>query len=480
MNNKGGVAKKSAWMIGAQASKYVLNLAYIAVVARLLIPDDFGIFALVAGALGVVTIIKDLGLPTVIVQKQIRDSKQLSGLFRISLAGGVLIGIISILIGLILRQSTGDARITNIAITMAIGTLISCLDTVPTGILRRDMRFECIALRDTVSAILSLTIGIAAAYAGLAYWALIIAMIVGQISTTIISWIVIEWRPAVISLDTWKSDKEHLKMGLGYSVSSLGGNLAHHVDAILIGKYLGTESLGYYSRAKAIMWAPFLMAIGPIGNVVISSISQVNPNVQALRKSFVISCILFGSLTPYLIYSAEEIVTLVLGINWNESIPIFQWMCLSLIWFPIGAFIYWNATAKGAVKMLIYWSWGETILSIVAIVIGASWGMHGVVISLALTGLLIKAPVVLLIGKKLKIFSNFPWFTLYGAIIITAIATYYTLERTTSLLLHNNSLQLGYLSLLAVKTTTWMSILGLGSALYYRKELVIKFQTRPR
>src|SRR6266496_1331650 len=162
----------------AQGAQFFLNLAYIMVIARLLVPQDFGLVAMVATVMGFLRIFQDAGLSTATVQREEITHAQVSNLFWVNVTVG---GVITLLVAAsapAVAWFYREPRLIPITLVLSVTFLLASSAVQHVALLNRQMRFGVIAVIDVVSMLAGYLTGIGMALWKYGYWALVFANLV--------------------------------------------------------------------------------------------------------------------------------------------------------------------------------------------------------------------------------------------------------------------------------------------------------------
>src|SRR6266404_3799964 len=183
----------------AQGAQFFLNLEYIMVLARLLVPQDFGLFAMVATVMGFLRIFQDAGLSMATVQRQEITHAQVSNLFWVNVALG---GVITLLVAAsapAVAWFYREPRLVAITLVLSITFVLTSSAVQHIALLNRQMRFGVIAIIDVVSMLAGYLTGIALALSGYGYWALVFAYVVQVTTKLLMTWSISRSRPRLPS-----------------------------------------------------------------------------------------------------------------------------------------------------------------------------------------------------------------------------------------------------------------------------------------
>src|SRR5438876_3175653 len=179
----------------AQGAQFVLGLGSIMVLARLLTPKDFGLFAMVTTVMGYLRVFKDAGLSTATVQREGITHAQVSNLFWINVAVSGAITLILAAGAPVIAWFYREPRLVPITLVLSSTFFLGGLTVQHNALLNRQMRFKAIAFIQVGSLLIGLAVGIAMALLGYNYWALVFSNLITVAATVPLTWFAIPWRP---------------------------------------------------------------------------------------------------------------------------------------------------------------------------------------------------------------------------------------------------------------------------------------------
>ena len=181
--------------MAAQGGKVVLQIGTIAVLARLLSPQDFGLYAIAAAVMTFMEIFKDLGLNMATVQRAELTQRQVSTLFWVNLGLAGTIGLLTAALAPLFGWFYDEPPLVDIMLCLAGAFLLTGVGTQHLALLRRQMRFSLVAGLQTVAEVFAMAAAVAAALAGMEYWALVVQRLVWAAVTGLGAWLACDWRP---------------------------------------------------------------------------------------------------------------------------------------------------------------------------------------------------------------------------------------------------------------------------------------------
>lgn len=399
-----------------QGMTLILRIGSIAVLARILIPEHFGLISMVTAITVIAERFKDLGLSIATIQKREITHAQVSNLFWINVIIGVLIMIILCAFSKILARFYADDRL--IWITVAISTSFFCggMTIQHQAILIRKMLFAKIVYLGVVADFLSIVIAIVLAVKGFGYWALVWKEVSRSIFIAIGTWIVCPWIPGLPVRNA--NVGKMIRFGRDVTGFNLVTYLTHNIDQILIGKFYGTGPLGIYRQASQLALLPVNILASSVRNVAQSALSVLQNDAIRYRQYYkkVVTLIGFVSmpLAVFLFIHSRHIILLLLGEKWIKADEIFKIYSLAAFIRPVVSTTGLIMITCGNTKRYFFLGLANSMVIIIAIVIGLKWGAVGVAIGHVLANYIFFLPVLIIafrntpISVKLFISSTLP------------------------------------------------------------------------
>jgi PST family polysaccharide transporter len=376
----------------AQFIKLILQIVSITVLARLLTPQDFGLIAMVSAIFAFAQIFGDMGLSTATIQRAEISHAQVSNLFWVnSLLGvGLMFGCMAL--SPLLSWFYGESKVTWVAIVLSTNFMLGGLRVQHQAILTRQMRFGWIATVEISSSFLGILTAIALSSYG--YWALVAMPIVTNIMATLETWIICRWFPGLPSRGS--GVRTMITFGGNLTIMSLLNYFARNLDNVLIGRFWGPVQLGFYSRAYNLFMMPMTQITYPIANVAMPVLSKLQNDGERFKKYYLsaVSVIAFITmpLSVFLFIMADEIVIILLGQQWLESITIFRFLAISLFFQPICSSGNWLYVAIGRSDLLLKYGSLGSLCTVLSFFIGLPFGPAGIALSYSISFLLWTGP----------------------------------------------------------------------------------------
>lgn len=386
---KGGISTS-----GSQMISFGVNLVSTFVLARILLPSDFGLIGMVTAFTGFASIIKDLGLSMAVIQKESITHQQVSNLFWINIGVCIIIAIIFICLSpLIVAIYHHDLRLYPIILAYSFSIAIGGISIQHAALLNRRMMFLQLAKVDVLSAVLSVICGIIAALLGWGYWAIVVLNLSTSVFYNIIIWIICNWRPSLPKMN--QSVKEFVHFGAGISGFNIINYFSRNTDNVIIGQRLGAAEVGFYSKAFQLLMLPLNQLRNPLVTVAVPAMSSLKNDAERYinyyKKYIFILAFFSMPIVAFLALFSKQLIIIVLGGQWLPSSPLFRGLALSGFIQPVASSIGLVMISSGFAKRYFFWGCINASVTIAGFFVGIHWGAMGVVYSLVITtyGLLI-------------------------------------------------------------------------------------------
>jgi PST family polysaccharide transporter len=378
---RGGFAK-----LCAAAVKFGLRIAYIAVLSRILSPEDYGIVGMVTIIIGIISILTNAWLSSGSVQQATIDDRQLSTLFWTYLAFGAALCLVCVVIAPALADFYHEPRLISVTAVLGLSCLFTTAGVQHFAILQRQMRYVAISLIEVVSLLVSIVAGAAVAVAGFGYWALIVTTITLPAFNSVCLWLVTRWVPG--RPDRTAAILPTLGFGGLITLNMLVVYIAYNLDKMLIGRVWGAEPLGIYGRAYQIASIPSEDVTAAVTGVAFSALSRLQDDPPRFRTAFLRSYLLVISITMpvalFLAIYADDIVRVLLGPQWGGSAETLRLLSPTVVIFAIINPLGWLMFSAGLVTRSLCISLVIAPLVITAYFIGLPYGPNGVALAFSI------------------------------------------------------------------------------------------------
>ncbi len=380
----------------SQALKVLIQFVAIVILARLLAPADFGLFAMIAAFLAIFELVKDLGLSTATIQRSSLTHRQVSTLFWLNGTLGIGIALLTAAAAPLFAWLYGEPALLHIVPVVAVSFLFTGFAAQHLALLRRQMRFTAVALVQFVSEAAALGLAVAAALAGLGFWALVVQRLLWAAMMMAGGWALCRWRPG--RPGPFAEVRALVVFGANATGAMTLGALAGNLDKIVIGWYWGSGPLGLFERAQKLLHQPIQNLNIPLATVALPALSRLAGTPAAYRDAYLAVIrrlsMLMAPLAAVMVAAAEPIVALVLGAQWTAVAPALAWMAVSLIYMPAAYALGWLYMSQDRTPEMLRAGAVNGALAALAVLAGVPFGIVGVAAAATLSLILVRGPVM--------------------------------------------------------------------------------------
>lgn len=382
--------------MASQGCKFVLQLGSMFLLGRLLTPADFGLVAMVTALTAFVLLFKESGLSTATIQQPRINHQQVNSLFWVNAAISFLAMLATMALAPVVAWFYKEPRLTAIVAVSAVGLLVGGLGVQHQALLSRRLRFKSLAIADTVSTLLAALAAVAAALAGLRYWALVIMQITLLFSYSLSCWIACAWRPSMPGLHP--EALPMLRFGKSLTGFSILNYFARNLDNVLIGHVWGPVQLGFYAKAYQLLLLPLAQLNTPMQSVALPALSRLQHDPERYRAAYISTIRLLAfvtmAMTGYLLVAADWLIPFLLGPQWRPAVGMYRWLAITGLLQPIANSTGWLFMSQGRGRDMFRWSIISTSLIVTAILAALPFGATAVAASYSLTTALLVSPIL--------------------------------------------------------------------------------------
>lgn len=378
-------ARGASFALTGQVVILAVSIGSMVVLSRLLKPYEFGMYAVLQSVAAFVDIFRDMGLSAATVHRQTVRDEELDTLFWLAQCVGLVLAVVMAAVAPVVARAFSEPTLGPAAAAISVVFVLGALAGQHQALLRRQMRVGPLMLIDIVAKVFGVAVAIASAIAGLGLWSLVLMQIATVAAVTLGAWLACDWRPALPPQIAISSITPMLSFGGGLTLSGFLNYLLRNADNLIVGRALGTEALGYYSRAYSLLLLPLGQITGPLTVVAVPTLSRLQDDPARYRRYYLAMLKLVAHTSMPLVACmgalAHEIVWLVLGPQWSDSASIFQILAFAAFWTPVGATTGWIYMSLGQTHRMAVWTAIMTPITILAFGIGTVWGVLGVAVA---------------------------------------------------------------------------------------------------
>jgi PST family polysaccharide transporter len=385
-----------AWVMVSSSANLAISLAATSVLARILVPTDFGLLGMVFALTVIAEQFKDIGLGRATVQKRELTHAEVTNLFWLNFLFGLGICLaISLLSGAIARFYH-EPRLTLIAASLSITFAFSGLVIQHQALLNRHMKFFATGLIGTGALAASNVLAIILALRGYGYWSLVWRELARSVLVAIATFAACPWLPG-------RPDFKHtvwpqMRFGRDITVFNIVVYLTSSVDQILLGRFGGANILGIYRQAFQLVTLPINQLSSSINSVSEPLFSALQNDPEKYRRGFRKAVNTLGLITMPLaagfFMCSDQVVALLLGQSWTGAADVARILAAAMFIKPVFSSVGFVMVTCGKTGRYVAAGILDSIVLIAAVAVGVLWGARGVAMGHVVATYLVFLPLV--------------------------------------------------------------------------------------
>lgn len=375
-------AKSGIWLSAFRFVTQVFSWLITIAVAKILVPEDYGLMAMASMLTGYIAMISEMGLGSAIIQKEKVTDSELSSLFWFSMAIGTVFAACSWGLAYPTSWLFEEPRVIPVTQFISVMFLIGALITVPNSILTREARFKEIGAIQLIAIVGSSLSMLLMAKAGFGVWTLIGGNFIHRCLMALLIFAVTRWHPL------FHFDANEVKLLLQFGVTVASARSLYYLfqksDKFIVGKMFNAQFLGYYSLAIQLASMPTEKIVSTIQQVAYPVFARCQNDLRSFGDiylklvkyiSLIVSPLFVGGM-----YLGDEIILLCLGEKWTPITFLFRCFCIVQLIESISTINGVVHNALGRPKWFMYFTMWNLSFMPLSIALAAQYGFDRLVI----------------------------------------------------------------------------------------------------
>ncbi|WP_267432675.1 lipopolysaccharide biosynthesis protein [Sphingomonas sp. GM_Shp_1] len=391
-NTAGGVGKRiakgSMWLTAARVVVNLSGMVSTVILARLLVPADFGLVAIAATLMQIVTSITEMSLSQALIRLDEPTDADFHSAWTLSALRGVTIAVVLSASSPFVANIYGDQRLIPILIVLGGGALLSGLANPWLAVFQRRLVFWQEFVLSSASKMSNVIVAVAVAWYFQSYWAIVAGIVAMYASNVIVSYCIMPRLPR-FSLGSWRT---LLSFSVWTSASQLVNALNWRADQLMVGKIATPTVLGYYNVAFNLANLATRETTLPLTKTLFPAFASIKHDKPRLTAAYIKADRLLVALgVPVGVgfaLVAEPMVALFLNAKWLPAVPIIQAFAVIFGLQGVAGLATPLGMALGYVRLLFMRDLQVLLVRLPLMVLGAIFfGVPGLVATRVLAGL---------------------------------------------------------------------------------------------
>ncbi len=365
------------WTFAQQFGSQLIGFVVSMILARILLPEEFGLIGMIAVFLAVGKSLIDAGLTQSLIRSRNSDQEDYSTVFFFNLAASILIYVTIYFSAPLIANFYDQQILINIIRLFCITFIISAFSSVQSARLTKKMDFKTQTLIGLPSTIVGGIVGVTMAYMGYGVWSLVWSSLVSAFLGTTQLWIYSKWKPSLVfNIDKFK---DHFNFGYKLTLSGLLDTIFSNIYLIIIGKFFSPAQVGFYTRAETMKQLPVTNISSALNKVTFPLFASIQHDDFRLKRVYkqLMQMVVF-IIAPVLIFLgvlAEPTFRFLFTEKWLPAVPYFQILCITGILYPIHAYNLNILKVKGRSDLFLKLEVIKKIIIVITIVFALQFGI---------------------------------------------------------------------------------------------------------
>lgn len=379
------------WSSVERFSTQGIHFVVTLVLARILVPKDFGLIGMLAVFIAIADSLIDSGFSLALIRKQDRTDSDKSTVFYFNIATSIVVYFLLYYVAPFVAVFFREPQLTDLMRVLCLVVIINSFAIIPRVIYCASVNFKVQAKATTIAAILSGIIGIAMAFHGVGVWALVFQQLSSAFFNTVLLWLNSRWKPKL--LFSWKSFKELYLFGFNLMFVGVAETIYQYSYHIFIGRFFASSQLGHFTQASQIANLPSSNVSSIISRVTYPIMSKIQDENERLSEVYrqlarFIAFIVFPMMCGLAALSYPMIEVLI-GNKWHFAAVLMIPLSFSFMFYPIHAINMNVLQVKGQSKLYLKSEMIKKVISIAFLIGTIPFGIvimcYGRIVSSVLT-----------------------------------------------------------------------------------------------
>jgi len=378
------IARSIFWLAWSRGVLQVLSFATTLLVARILVPADYGVMALAGILTGSAAILAEMGLGAAIIQFRDLDRREIDTCFWITMSLAT-IGCATLAVSApMIAHWFAVPRLADVLPVLALVLPLTACRVVSDSLLRKRLALDRVSQAEVIGGVVTLPVMLGCAFAGLGLWTLVIGGLLAPAVRSAATFIYAPWCPGLRL--GGKRFKEMLRFSLTTLAVKIMWGLREDSDVLVVGKITGQITLGFYSMAKEFALLPG-SKISTVVNMLSSPMmAELQTNIDAMRaalyRAMRLTAAIALPISTGIALVADETVAVLLGPKWLAAAPLLRLLCVYAAVRSVDVLLPPVMLARRRERFLFWYCLALLIAVPSAAVVGALWrGAPGAIVS---------------------------------------------------------------------------------------------------
>lgn len=367
------------WAFSQQFSVQVISFCITIGLARMLMPAEFGLIAMLSILISVGNTLLDSGLASSLIRSNELTQDDFSTIFFFNLSGSIVIYCICFVLAPLFSRWYHQPLLTMIIRVYTIDFIINAFFSVQNARLIKEMNFKAQMMIQIPAVLIGGLLGVFLAIKGYGVWSLVWLGLAQSFLSTVMHWLYSGWTPSWVF--NRSCFKKHFGFGYKMTLTGLLDIAYRNIYVVIIGSYYSVAQLGFYNRADSFSQLPVTNISMVIHKVTYPMFTEIGDDNEKLKRVYrrIMQQVIFwvAPILIIMIILAEPLFTFLLTDKWLPAVPYFQILCLAGVMYPLNAYNLNILKVKGRSDLVLKLETIKKAICLIGILCATFFGIYG-------------------------------------------------------------------------------------------------------
>ncbi len=394
--------KGIAWTLVQNLATRVLSLVFTIILARLLMPEDYGLIGMLSIFISISDVFIQSGFSQALIQKNNTTDDDFSTAFYFNTVVSLLIYVIMFFSAPLIAIFYNEPQLIILTRVLSLNFILGALNVVQQSKLTKAMNFKALAIITLICTFVSGIVGMTMAYCGFGVWALVVQTLTATLLRVFTFPIFTKWHPN--RPFNFKSFQHLWGFGSKILVTGILEVIIRNLSNILIGRFYDKEQVGYFTKARSFADVPAMTMSSVLGTVLFPLLSEIHEDedrhVRVFKRVSFYTVLFSFPVMILCAILAKPIVIILFTEKWANCIPMLQAFLLARAFLPLNVINAHMLQTRGETKLYMNVYSVTAPLSILAIVISIPLGVQAMAWATLLSGILYYTIFSIVVGRR--------------------------------------------------------------------------------
>ena len=336
------VAKGVAWSTAEKVCSMLLQMVVSIIVARLLVPEDFGVMAILTFFTAVALVVVDSGFSQTLLRKEAPTQDDYKSVFVFNMGVSVVLYLLFVVISPLLARYYNLSVISEIAPILFLLLPLNALGIIQNTTLSRDFRFGVLSRINFTASLIAGVVAVCVAISGGGVWALVAQRVSVVAIKSLLLWWRGDWRgEGKCNIVAWQT---MAPFSFRLMSTDIVAAIYNNIAQLFIGKVYSPDTLGYFNQAQKIKDLPIQSAVLSVQSVTYPALAKIkddaNKFAESYRKVLLVNIFVMAPMAAGMSAVAIPLFEVLLGERWLSTIPYFEILTFAGVFYPLSMVAY--------------------------------------------------------------------------------------------------------------------------------------------